>query len=521
MTNIIITVVDCSGKIILTNTFLFNASVNKLYCKLYKLYLNCEIKLLYNNQIISPLKKISDIISITSDTNIIFDIVSYQKLLQQIDCPQKKFIVNTKGEIIYWANNKYLEIPNYHIIQTLINENYNCLNIISICINKYNIAILFETGIAIILNNITKTIISTFYNVTKIFNIITRHAIAIIVNNLQSYKLIICNKNRQFFAPNNKELNNLDYKYIYVYKHLFFIINETYITIVKYIHGSCKVTKYEIPNIVTLYINYLSTEVSLIVAGIKEDNTLISFKVVYGYMNETDYKLCVYPLENINNLFLKIRKVLTIRESFISITIDDYIFIWGNNKELLIFYEELKTNLVDIDDIVVSNNSIGILKKNNSIILITISLRNTIDYSIFYSISDDSKYVKIISTFDGIGVLDNNNKVYLIQQYKLPIEILNNIKKVYSNNLHIIAISNDNIVYAYDAKCDITYCSQFPDFKSFIINHFNFIIIKNNNELVILEPNDKYKDDESDSIIHPPFIYTICTDVAKFIKVKI
>ena len=163
----------------------------------------------------------------------------------------------------------------------------------------------------------------------------------------------------------------------------------------------------------------------------------------------------------------------------IVITYDDILYIWGINTKLLVLYKELKTKLVDIDNIVVSYNSIGILKKDNSIILITMEQWYTISYTIYESDYSKYKYEQIFLNKNDILTLTDNNKVYLLPKYdefaltSIPVEILNNIKEVYVNINDMIAISYDNIVYAYRAiYSNIYYKQQFVNnLKSIKINY--------------------------------------------------
>ena len=517
MEEIIVKVVDCSGKIIFNNKMLFESRVNQIYNSCRLSCFHCEIKLLYNNQIISPLKKISDIIIVkTTDLIIIFNIVLYPKNKYKL---LSEIIIDTKGKIIDYSLNNYIQKYNNSkrkFILDFINKNYNCLNIISICNSYYHIAILFEDGMLVIVSYETQNIINIFYNLKKIFK--TVKTIVIIINDLQNCKLIIFNEKNEIIGDNNKELNNLDCIDIYIYNYLIFIISKTYIMIVRNTNPLC-IIKYEINNIIIVYaINielYRVTNSGFLIAAIKEDNCLITFELIYNYDSS---KLCIQPFEDIDKQFLKIRKILHILdESFIAITNDDSIYIWGLNKKLVKLYEELKTQLINVDDIVVSYNSIGILKKDNSIILIIIKQRDIISYTVYKSFNSKYKYNKIISTIDEIFALTDNNTVYILEN-GVPIEILNNIKDLYTNITNIIAISYDNIVYGYTSYKKIYYIQHFSDLKSIKINKENFMIIKNNGELIIIEI--KYRNGEvinTENI--KTFIETPLKDIAKFIEV--
>ena len=119
MTEIIVKVVDCSGKEVCNKKMLIDSRVNKVYNLCGLLYLHCVIKLLYNNKVVSPLHKISDIlISTTTNTDliIIFNIVLslsynlmhhteiYEYNLQLMN----ELIVDTKGKIINNSSDKLL-----------------------------------------------------------------------------------------------------------------------------------------------------------------------------------------------------------------------------------------------------------------------------------------------------------------------------------------------------------------------------------------------------------------------------
>jgi len=184
-------------------------------------------------------------------------------------------------------------------------------------------------------------------------------------------------------------------------------------------------------------------------AAIKEDNSLIILKLVYERSSKT---LFIETLEHINEQVIKIRKILSIEDDavFIAITIDDSFYINGFNQNLIELCNQLKDKLVNIDDIVLSYNAIGILKKDNSIILIKMEQNNIISFNIYESINSKYIYNKIISTYDKILALTSDKKVYILKD-RLPIELFNNIQEVYVNHTDIILISTDNIVYAYNS----------------------------------------------------------------------
>lgn len=83
---------------------------------------------------------------------------------------------------------------------------------------------------------------------------------------------------------------------------------------------------------------------------------------------------------------------MIIKQTFVSLTNENSILIWGANNKLIELYEELKTKLVDIHEIVVTDNCIGILK-----IIVLYLLHINITYKIIIS---KHKYIKIISTND-------------------------------------------------------------------------------------------------------------------------
>ena len=377
---------------------------------------------------------------------------------------------------------------------------YNCLDIISICCVEHLAAILFENGVSIIFNHKVKSIVNTYYNVTKIIK--TKNAIGILIND---NKLITCNCLGQIFE--NSELNNLDYKYIYTNYYLFFIVGYFSIIIIKHTYypnniDNQLIIKYKISNITEIYYNHKSS----LFAAIQENNNLIAFSISNTWGDYPFKEIKAIPLDNINNLFLKIKKVLTIDLSFVVITYDDLVFIWGLNTELVNIYNILKNDLIDVDDIVVSKQYIGILKKNNSIILISVSGS--------YCFCESYQYVKLISTYYNMFGFSNNHKINQIEITEsnnslilAHIEILNDIKELFSSHTSILAISNNNIIYVYDCYLNIIYFKlQILDLKSIRINDCSFIIIKNNNELIRIQYNGKQN-------------YDILNHVVKFIKI--
>lgn len=133
-----------------------------------------------------------------------------------------------------------------NIIIQIINENYNYLKIINICNiftdnENYNyVAILFEDGLSVIykLCEDSYELINTFNNITKIINIGNKIAIINNVNKLIIYSI---------------EIND---KYIYKNDNFIWVINETYITIIKIRKipkYEINITKFEINNSLTLY----------------------------------------------------------------------------------------------------------------------------------------------------------------------------------------------------------------------------------------------------------------------------
>ena len=359
----------------------------------------------------------------------------------------------------------------------------------------------------IIISYKTQNIINTLYNVIKIFKIYS--SIIIIINEFPNYfsKLIISDRKGKIIGLEEKELNNLDYIDIYINDNVIFIINKTYIIIVRNTEEESNplcILKYKINNITTLYSiiiysNYNSG--SYIIAAIKEDNSLISFKLFYDKFNKLLY---IEQLEDINKQFLKIKKILFIKnEVFITLTNDNAIHIWGVNDKLIELYKKLQPQLLNIEDIVVSYHTIGILKKDNSIILISV---RHISCHIYESFDSKYKFEQIMTSSYEIFALTDNNKVYLLQyNILIPIEIFNNIKKIYTNNSNIIAISHDNIVYAYNSIYKkIYYMLQINNLKSIKINKDNFVIIKSNEEIIIIDKN---------------YIDLTLKDVVKFIEV--
>ena len=401
----------------------------------------------------------------------------------------------------YYYNSSYFDKIN--CLKSYLNTNHNCLNIINICCNKIYTAILFEDGVALILSNTAK-IIKTFNNVSKIVKTIC--AIGIIINN---NKLITMIQDKIF---DTEDLSNLDYKNIYTNAFFMFIIGYKSITIVHHIssYNSNKfqlINKYEINNVNKIFDNCGSS----LLAVILNESSLMTFAIGSSWAETPESKLSIIPLTNINDLSLKIRKILCISFSFVVMTWDDNVFIWGDNKKLIELYELLKNKLYDVEDIVVTHECVGILKKNNSIIIM--SLKGT--YSIYEDVKIilDYSYIKIISTNFQIFVLADNNNIYEIIEpnedknyYYLDIDIniiiLSDIKELYGNNTEILAISNNKIVYAI-FKSKIYYERQILDLKNVGIYQGTFIIIKNNGDLI-----------EINRLYHKSF-----SSLTKFIKI--
>jgi len=528
MSLINVKVVSISGETIYYATILRDTFINQLYNELYRLFYNCsQIYLLYLGKKISPLTKISQLTIIT-DLLIILDIViiesdcSLWQSYTDIDiaiCSKNKiihrqFLPRVDDELFnfyYFCN--FYNFYNYKKYEEIfLTKDYNCLSIVSICDNELNIGILFENGIGIILSSCDNPIIiNTFHNVTKI--VAAYNLIGIIIND---NKLIIYYNTKGIFVD-SPDLNNLDYNNIYVDANNFFIVGKQFLTIVKssmYNPENPLIFKYEIQNIDTLHIfseSYLDVTYYYIYI-INIDKTLILLKLKDELTTMTVFKDEDKDEDedeniNINEQLLKIKKILSIDRTIIFLTYDDIVIICGNNKWLIKCYNLLKNDLGDVEDIVVTSTSLGILKKNNSIIIITINGLYTIytdtchetivseNFYIFERKLDlEYQYVKIISNQYIICALADNNKVYLISEpknkYDLPttIELFNNIKKLYANVKDIIAISYENIVYAYryykEYNPHIYYEQQFSDLKSIKINAHNFVIIKNDNNLI-------------------------------------
>ena len=481
MTEVQIKVVNYNGEIILNMYILNTCYLNKIFNKLYKFYFHCYFELVYNNKRVFPLDNINNV---SSESIIIFNIVSYFK-----SNFNSYVAVNDNGKIIDWLPEYRKHTYNhgtFHFLKDYLNSNYDCLDIVSICCNSAHIAILFENSLAIILRPFSNKIIKSYQNATKIIK--TFNEIGIIINN---NKLITCNYDNKIFETD--DLNNLDYKYIYANNTFFFVIGHHSITIVLhmyYLDSIQLITKYEITDILHLEVAHLLP----LIAAIKEDSSLISFEI-----KKFNNNLSIKPLEAINKKSLKIKKILNIDNSFVAITYDDIIFIWGHNKELVDFYDVIQNDLICIDDIVVTKEYIGILKKNNSIIIISV-INPT--YAIYGNDELDYKYIKIIATNYKIFGLTDDYKVYEIvgvSKSIFHIPKLNNIENIYSNDKDILAISYDNIVYAYkqyyesdysQATLKMYYCNKILDFKHVRINHNTFIIVTNTYELIEITYNE-------------------------------
>ena len=503
----IIKVFDCNGTQILYDTVLSSSSLNQIYNKLYILYLHChKIELLCNNKKFLPIHKISDICTetdteIVTDTGtgtgtgtetIILNIVVYLKSdLHQSDyC----IAINTDGNII---DCPLLEqTQRFKYLKHYLNSKYNCLNIISICSNNKFVVVLFDNGQAIKLSYENKEIklLNIFHNVTKIVS--TGCTIGIIINDID----LITSDDSNYIK--SLDISSLNYKYIYTDVNFFFIINQDFITIV-YRQIFCPnekqiVVTYPISNINKIYC-YCTD-----IAAIREDNSVISFNIDISRNELSEKILNIKPYDDINKEYYKIKKILHIGE-FIALTYDDTVIIWGgHNPELIELYHAIKNNLTNVEDIVIAEEYIGILKKDNSIIVI--SLISNI-YAIYKT---QYKYVDIISTDFIIFGFTDDNKVYGIPKPEhswLPIEIGTNIKEVYANRVDILAISHDNIIYVYkyenyDTTGLISYTlyyeKQILDLKSIRVEYNSFIIIKNNGELIGIQyenNNDKiFKD---------------------------
>lgn len=498
MEEIHLKVVTLTGIFLIDINIPINSLINHFYYKLYKYFLHCCFDLLYDNKIISPLDKITDIISKDEITPkvIIFNVISYEKIKFFISNIDSCISINTAGKIIDWntCDSYYYinNLNNFNFIKNYINLNYNCLNIINICSTECYVALLFENGIAIILSYEDKIIINTFNNVTQIVK--TNKEIGILINN---NKFIVCNYFGEIFE--NDKLSNLNCNYIYANYYLFFIVCQEYIIIVRNHlffpdqNDRQLITFYYVNNIFQIY----DTWDSSIIAAIKEDNTLVSFDIV------SDNELNITPFEDINDLSLKIKKILSVDLSFIALTYDDSIVIWGDNLELLDIYQFIKNDLINVQDIIVSRFCIGILKKNNTIIVI--SINGT------YSIYNDYNYIQIISTkYEIFGLADNNN-VYCIQIQEpnycgLHIESLTNIKEFYATMTSILVISHDNIIQAYspiysymhnqthfyknskyDTNIPIFYRQQILDLKSVRTDNNTFFIIRQNDEIIKIQ----------------------------------
>lgn len=512
MTEIFVIVINVNGDKVFRETLSNNIFLNYVYTSLGQSYLDCKIKLLYNGQIISPLKKICDI---TPDLIIIFDLLAYpelheigtQNVYQDLSiAPEgigELLIVNSKGKIIKDPYNSFL---NYYDFQCFIDKNYNSLKIISIISISSCYVTLFEDGMLIIYCCENNTIINTFYNILEI---VSSNELLIIINT--NNKLIIYQKNH--IIINSNKLNNLELKKIYVIKNFIFIINNTDITIVQIDienNNELLIIKHEINNIDRLYVMTLekssyNNSCSQIILAITENYTLISFTLCFNYVSQI---LSIQPLEDINNQLLKIKKILIIRNnsSFIVLTYNDTIYIWSQHVKLLEFYKEYQHTLVNIEDIVISDEAIGILKKDNTILLI--EMYNYESFTITMYESTDMLYQKIITIIDKLFILTDNNKVLLLKKDGNPKEILNNIKKICNSPFYILAVSYDNIVYVYDTTCEtVKFITQYDNLRTITCNNYMTIIL--NDGHVIIISFDKY--------------YTLIThklkDVVKFIKV--
>jgi len=507
MVKINVIVVDISGNQIIDINISHESYINQVYNKLYKYFFHCKIKLLYNKKIIQPFQKICDI---STDSKIIFEIVSHIKIkfFSQIGFSihdvNSYIAVNTTGKIIDWmpayvpSNSIFLDTfqDKFNFLKDYLNLMTSCLNIISIYCNDIYATILFENGQLFILCFRTKSQIKTIDNVTKVIK--TRNVIGIIINN---NKLIIYSNIDLKHIIGSLNLSSLDYKNIYANSDYFFVIGEDSITIFNpYCPTPKYIIKYKINNIFQIY----DTRNSSIIAAIKEDYTLTSFIIETN--DETG--MSINPFEDINKQALKIKLMLSLNLSFVALTYDDKVIIWGHDKHLIKQYEVLQDKLIDVEDVVLTEFHIGILKRDNSIIIIHLNIRNYYIYE-----TSECKYLKIISTRTKMYVLGDNNIVYELQNDFLPYNIKlleHNIKDLYSNSKdNILLISHDNIVYAYDflmvAKNKSLYFEQqILDYKSVMITDKNFFIIRTNNELIEIKCDDA----------NPHF-----KDIEKFIKI--
>jgi len=491
MENFNVIVVDCNAKEIININIEINSYVNQIYSNgiLFKLYFHCCFKLLYNSRVIEPYEKINDI---TTDQIIIFNIVSYPKLKFFTSNLNFNIAVNTDGKIIDWIiDYSYYVVSildNFYFLKTYLNNNYNCHNIIKICSTESHAGILFEDGLLIILSYKFQTIINTFNNVTKIVK--TYNSIGFIINNnkLITFMSLVKDKIYEIKDLDKKEYININANYDF-----FFIICKKEIIVIHQIYSYNNnsytnhmqlIDSYKITNIIEIYDTYDSQ----LIAAIKEDGYLISFEILTTWMESPNNKLSIKPLEYINKLELKIKKIVCISFSFVSLTYNNSVFIWGNNKELIDIFQILQNELIDVIDIVSSHEYIGILRKNNSIIVISLT-------GVYKMYNNSCKYDQIISTNYQIFALCLDNKVYQIpnpQESINEIKLYNDIKEVYANNISILVISNDNIVYAYNSYVNyIYYKQQHLDLLAIKINQYYFLIISNNGNLIEIKYDDK------------------------------
>lgn len=496
MENYNVIVVDCNAKEIININIKINSYINQIYSnsKLFKLYFHCCFKLLYNDRVIEPYEKINDI---TTDQIIIFNIVSYPKIKFFTSNFNFNIAVNTDGKIIDWIiDYSYYVVSildNFYFLKTYLNNNYNCLNIIKICSTESHAGILFEDGLLIILSYKSQTIINTFNNVIKIVK--TYNSIGFIINNNKLITFMSLIKDKIYEI---KDLDKKEYINILANYDFFFIICKKEIIVIHQIYSYNNnsytnhmqlIDRYEINNIIEIYDTYDSK----LIAAIKEDGYLISFEILTICTESQNNKLIINPFEYINKLELKIKKIVCISFSFVSLTYDNYVFIWGNNKELIDIYKVLQKDLIDVIDIVSSREYFLILKKNNIIIVISLT-------GVYKIYNDYYEYNQIISTNYQIFVLCLDNKVYQIpnpQETIKQIKLLyKDIKEVYANNISILAISNDNIVYVYNSYLDyIYYKKQHLDLVAIKINQYYFLIISNNGNLIEIKYDDKKTND--------------------------
>ena len=443
--------VDIGGKLLIDKDFqLINEDnypiyINQILKILEKDYFYNDIKLIFKTKQVDPRNKLIDFIP---ENNMIrFTIIFSEKkiALKKIvstDINSKfdylmaikdngDLIILTDGDINKIFKNK----ENNNFKEELLKNSKKIVNIFS---NNNLILILFENNDVSIFNYKEGTFIKKFNNIKKISN---NHKYIILLD-LNNKVTFIKNSDGIIFndhAYRNKSINDIyadsnviiDISDLNPYKNICSIINN---------------------EILVLHINNTVT-----ILG----NSKSSSKIIH-------------ELYDINEIF-------STHYLFAALRNDNTVIFWGKNNFI-----------INNCKFIINNQGIFvIITENNKIILIDID-GNQINIDKMY----DFEIKQIVKHSADFSILSTEGEVFFLDAIDFTLNKINNVtlrqfkfKEIYSNISDLLLITDNDIIIGFCMFMNVFKVIQIKknDFKKIIPSTECFIIIKQNNEIMVVE----------------------------------